>query len=76
MNANLISLLIVVTVFCFSILENPMPSSKFWKFLMSYLLTVVSIKFLYQLPIFCGTPVYTLYSDKCNNEDMIPQVLS
>lgn len=43
---------------------------------MSYVLTIISLKFLYQLPIFCGTPVYTFYSDKCNNEDLIPQVLA
>ena len=39
---------------------------------MSYVLTIISLKFLYQLPIFCGTPVYTFYSDRCNNEDLIP----
>jgi hypothetical protein len=76
MNANLISLFIVVAVMGFSILQNPLPSSKFWKFMMSYMLTIISLKFLYQLPIFCGTPVYTFYSDKCNNEDLIPQVLA
>lgn len=76
MNGNLISLFIVVTVMGFSILNNPLPSSKFWKFMMSYMLTIISLKFLYQLPIFCGTPVYTFYSDKCNNEDLIPQVLA
>jgi hypothetical protein len=76
MNANLIALFLVLALFCFSLLEHPIPSSKFWKFLMSYLLTIISLKFLYQLPIFCGTPVYTFYSDKCNNEDLIPQVLA
>ena len=76
MNANLIALFIVFTVLFYSILENPLPSSKFWKFLMSYVLLIISLKFLYQLQIFCGTPVYTFYSDKCNNEDLIPQVLA
>jgi hypothetical protein len=28
------------------------------------------------LPVFCGTPIYTFYSDKCNNEDLIPQTLA
>lgn len=72
MNGNLLSLFVMLTVMGFSILENPLPSSKFWKFLMSYMLTIISIKFIYQLPIFCGTPIYTFYSDKCNNEDLIP----
>ena len=76
MNANLISLFIMLTVFGFQILENPLASTRFWKFIMSYVLTIISLKFLYQLPIFCGTPVYTFYSDKCNNEDLIPQVLA
>ena len=76
MNGNLLSLFVMLTVMGFSILENPLPSSKFWKFLMSYMLTIISIKFIYQLPIFCGTPIYTFYSDKCNNEDLIPQTMS
>lgn len=76
MNANLISLFVVFSVQFYSILENPLPSSRFWKFMMSYLLTVISLKFLYQLPIFCGTPVYTFYSDKCNNEELTPQTLA
>lgn len=49
---------------------------KFWKFLMTFVLTIVSLKFIYQLPLFCGTPVYTFYSDKCNNEDITSQELS
>ena len=76
MNGNLLSLFVMITVMCFSILENPLPSSKFWKFLMSYMLTIISIKFIYQLPIFCGTPVYTFYSDKCNNEDLLPMTMA
>jgi hypothetical protein len=47
MNDNLISLFIVLSVFCFSILDNPLASSRFWKFLMSYVLTIISLKFLY-----------------------------
>ena len=40
------------------------------------MLSIISLKFIYQLPIFCGTPVYTFYSDKCNNEDLIAPVLA
>jgi len=47
MNANLLALFIVLTVLCYSLLENPLPSTKFWKFMMSYVLTVISLKFLY-----------------------------
>jgi len=47
MNANLLALFTVLTVLCYSMLENPLPSSRFWKFIMSYILTVISLKFLY-----------------------------
>ena len=69
-NADVISFTIVISILCYSILENPLPSMNFYKFLMSYVLLIISIKFIYQLPVFCGTPVYTFYSDKCNNEDI------
>lgn len=76
MNANVIALINVIANMAYAVLENPIAPTTFWKFIMAYMLAVVSIKFLYQLPIFCGTPVYTFYSDSCNNEDLIPQVLA
>lgn len=76
MNANVISLFVVLANLCYQVLENPLVSTRFWKFMMTYMLTVISLKFLYQLPIFCGTPVYTFYSDKCNNEDIASKELA
>jgi hypothetical protein len=69
-NADIISLSFVLLLLLYSILENPLPSMKFYKFYMGYVLVIISIKFVYQLPIFCGTPVYSFYSDRCNNEDI------
>jgi len=46
-NADLISLSIVLCLLLYSILENPLPSMKFYKFLMAYVLVIVSIKFVY-----------------------------
>jgi len=76
MNANVISLFVVLANLCYQVLENPLVSTKFWKFMMTYMLSVISLKFIYQLPIFCGTPVYTFYSDKCNNEDITSKELA
>ena len=75
-NADIISFSIVLCLLLYSILENPLPTMKFYKFLMGYVLIIISIKFVYQLPIFCGTPVFTFYSDRCNNEDITSQELS
>jgi hypothetical protein len=75
-NADIIALSIVLFFFLYCILENPLPTMKFYKFMMGYVLVIISIKFVYQLPIFCGTPVYTFYSDRCNNEDITSLELS
>ena len=76
LNANLLSVFILSTNFFYQLLANPIPGSRYWKLSMSYMLTIISLKFLYQLPIFCGTPVYTFYSDKCNNEELLPNELA
>ena len=47
MNANIISLFIVLTNLCYQVLENPLVSTRFWKFMMTYMLSVISLKFLY-----------------------------
>lgn len=43
---------------------------------MIYELAVIFAKFMYQLPIICGTPAFTLFSfDKCNMQTIPPEVL-
>jgi hypothetical protein len=57
-------------------LDNPFPNVRYWKFIMIYMLFVVALKFLYQLPIFCATPAYTLYiNNECSFSAVSPDVL-
>lgn len=46
-NSDVISLTIVLSLLLYSILENPLPSMKFYKYLMGYVLVIISIKFVY-----------------------------
>jgi hypothetical protein len=67
LNADLISLMLPLSVLFYALLNQPMPHVNYWKGLMVYNLVVIFIKFFYQLPIFCGTPAYTWFSyDTCN----------
>ena len=41
-----------------------------------YVLSAIDLKFLYQLPIFCGTPPYSLFSiEGCSANPVLPEVL-
>jgi hypothetical protein len=46
-NADLISLFIVISFLCYAMFENPIPSISFYKFIMAFVLIVVSVKFFY-----------------------------
>lgn len=46
----------------YALLDAPVPSTRYWKALKLYTLTVVALKFLYQISLFCGTPPFALYS--------------
>lgn len=55
-----------MSVLFYALLDSPFPNVRYWKFVMIYILIVIVLKFFYQLPIFCGTPAYTIYSiDQC-----------
>jgi hypothetical protein len=73
MNANLLSLVLPLTVCYYAILENPRPSYKYWKLVTSYMLVVIFLKFLVQLPIFCSSPVFNLYG--CIEQEFEPEIL-
>ena len=69
-NANLLSLIYPISLFLYAALENPYPSSKYWNIMLIYTIMLILIKFVYQLPIFCGSPPYTLFrfkGDFCEN---------
>lgn len=60
-NDNLLSLVFPLTLFLYALLENPIPLKGYWKFIIFYTITIIIIKYLYQLPIFCGSPPFTLF---------------
>ena len=72
-STNLISVVLVLAVFLYAILESPLPHMAFWQIIMVYLFGTIAAKFLYQFPVFCNSPAYSLYSlDKCSNE-VVPE---
>lgn len=52
-DSNLISFVILFSMFCYSILDSPLPSSKYWIFLMEFIWIVFITNYTYQLPLFC-----------------------
>ena len=73
MNANLLSLVLPLSVCYYAILENPKPSHKYWKLVTNYMLVVIFLKFLVQLPIFCSSPVFNIYG--CIEQEFEPEIL-
>jgi len=60
-NANLISVFLPISALFYAMLENPKPSHRYWRFVTTYMLVVISMKFIYQLPIFCSSPLFSIY---------------
>ncbi|CAD8103233.1 unnamed protein product [Paramecium sonneborni] len=57
-NANIIALFYPFSAFLYGLLENPVPSKRYWNFLLIYTIIIISLKFIYQMPIFCDSPPY------------------
>ena len=73
---NLISLIYLLTFYLYSLIENPFPPPVFWLSFMTFNITVISLKFLYQLPFFCGTPQYAInFFQQCDMRELTPEVL-
>ncbi|KAL4449174.1 hypothetical protein ABPG74_015556 [Tetrahymena malaccensis] len=64
-NADIVSVIYPVVYLTYCLVESPFPTRTFWKLIMYYTILIITLKFLYQLPVFCGTPPYTffLFSD-------------
>jgi len=73
MNANLISLVLPLSVCFYAILENPKPSYKYWKLVTNYMLLAILLKFIVQLPFFCSSPVFGFWN--CQEQDIEPELL-
>ena len=76
LNADLLSLVLPLSALLYALLDNPLPNVKFWKSLKVYMLTVIFLKFIYQLPLFCGTPEFSLYSlETCSSQEISAEAL-
>ena len=60
-NDNILSLVFPLSLFLYALLENPIPLKGYWKFIIFYTVLIIIVKFLYQFPIFCGSPPFTLF---------------
>ena len=75
-NANLLALFLPLSALFYALLDSPHPSPAYWQTLMLYLLAVIVLKFLYQLPLFCGSPAFTLVAfQECAAAPVIPESL-
>lgn len=73
MNTNLVTLVFPLTALLYSMLDNPRPSHRYWNGLTFYLLVIITLKFIDQLPIYCNTPAYSagiVY--ECKDYDLEP----
>lgn len=62
LSPSILSLVLPLSALLYALLDSPVPSTRYWKLLMFYTLSVVGVKFFYQFPIFCGTPSFSLIS--------------
>lgn len=71
--ANALSLILPLSLLLYGLLENPFPPKFFWLTMANYLFVIIFLKMIYQLPLFCGDPAYTLvFSEQCQLDDVSP----
>lgn len=58
-NGNLLAIFLPLSAFLYGLIENPVQNKRYWNFLLIYIMVVISLKFVYQMPIFCDSPPYT-----------------
>jgi hypothetical protein len=65
-----------LSAFLYGMVENPLPNKKYWNILLLYIMIIISLKFIYQMPIFCDSPPYTLigFTDSENCEPRIATI--
>ncbi len=67
-NPNIITLIPNITLLIFVIVRNPFPDRKYINLLFIYAIAVVSLKMIYQLPIFCSSIAFTFsFSNSCES---------
>jgi hypothetical protein len=57
-NADVLSMIFPLSLLLYGLLDSPRPAPAYFDVMLSYTLVLISVKFLYQLPIFCGSPAF------------------
>lgn len=60
--SSLLTIIYPLIYFGYGLIEYPFPSKAFWKILIKYSAIVLFIKLLFQLPLFCGYPFYSVFN--------------
>ena len=68
-NANLLSLPYALSLFLYGLLESPRPGARFFSLLLGYTLLLLLLKFVYQLPVVCGSPPLAFRSAAVDTPD-------
>jgi len=74
---NMLSMFPPLSALLYALLDSPTPNKGYWKVLMYYVITVLSLKFLYQLPLFCGSPPFAIYTGEgsCSQQNVASSIL-
>eukprot|EP00340_Litonotus_pictus_P013015 CAMPEP_0170538104 /NCGR_PEP_ID=MMETSP0209-20121228/103112_1 /TAXON_ID=665100 ORGANISM="Litonotus pictus, Strain P1" /NCGR_SAMPLE_ID=MMETSP0209 /ASSEMBLY_ACC=CAM_ASM_000301 /LENGTH=992 /DNA_ID=CAMNT_0010839733 /DNA_START=1261 /DNA_END=4237 /DNA_ORIENTATION=+ len=80
MDSSLISLVYPLLYFGYGLVEYPFPSKTFWKVLIKYSSCTLIVKLIFQLPLFCGYPVLSIFNvfgkEYCENFNLTTQELT
>ena len=68
-NASLLSLPYALSLFLYGLLESPRPGARFFSLLLGYTLLLLLLKFVYQLPVVCGSPPLAFRSAAVDTPD-------
>ena len=71
-NPSLLTAIYPLSMFLYALVENPIPKVGYWRFMIYYTLFIIIALFSYQLPIICGTPPFTFYSEATDYCQRLP----
>ncbi len=61
-DASVISIVYPISYFAYALIEYPFPSRYYWRYMIYYSISIISIKLFYQLPFFCGYPFLAMFN--------------
>ena len=65
-SGSLLSMFYPLSIFCFALLENPRPKKFFWQICLYYTLSLLAVKFIFQLKLFSSIFDTQKYSEFVN----------